>query len=320
MKKFLNNLSLDARACIPALISIIALFVFGQALSPGFASLQNVSTIAAQAMLLLIISAGQAIVFMAGDGGIDLSVGAFVSLGALLSAEFMGGRNEMIPLGIFIAALFGGLFGLINGLGIQFLKIPALAMTLAMASVIDGFYIWYTNGMPQAQVPSLLGKVGRQWIGQLRPLILIGILVIIALELLMRKTNFGKNIFLIGSNKNAAALCGLKVHRYAVLAYVLSGIFASIGGMLFFGYVGAGQMRMGDDYTMMSIAAVVIGGVNVSGGRGTFIGVTLGSVVYLLITSVLVALGLAPGVRAFFQGIILILLLIINCRSSSLRR
>jgi ribose transport system permease protein len=106
----------------------------------------------------------------------------------------------------------------------------------------------------------------------------------------------------------------------AVSAYAISGAVSAIGGLLFLGYVGTGKIGMGDNYTMMSIAAVVIGGVSVSGGRGTFIGVALGSVVYLLLSSVLVALGLSVGVRIFFQGLILAVILVVNCSGEKLRK
>ncbi len=317
-KKF--TLSVDTKACIPALISIVALFVLGQVLASGFASMRNISSILTQSGLLLVISVGQALVFFAGNGGIDLSVGAFVSMGALIGAEFMNGKNELIPLGILMVVLFGGVFGTINGLGVQLLKIPALAMTLAMSSVVNGFTMWYTNGLPQAKVPSLLAGMGRSLVGQLRPLMIIAVVVIVVMELVMRRTRFGRSIYMVGSSRRAAMLSGINVNLVSILVYTLSGALSCVGGLLFLGYVGAGQLGMGDSYTMMTVAAVVIGGVSVNGGRGTFVGVALGSIVYLLMSSVLVALGLDPGVRTFFQGLILAVILIANCRSAKLRK
>ena len=314
------EISVDAKACIPALVSIIALFVLGQSLSDGFASIGNISNIMTQTGLLLIVSIGQAMVFFAGDGGVDFSVGAFVSMGALIGAEYMNGQNELIPLGVLIAVGFGGGFGLINGLGVQKLKIPALAMTLAMSSVINGFTIWYTKGLPQAKVPGMLGSVGRSLVGEIRPLMIIAVIAIVVMELIMRRTRFGRSVYMIGSNRRAAELCGINVSAVAVATYAISGAISAIGGLLFLGYVGAGQIGMGESYTLMSVAAVVIGGVSVSGGRGTFIGVALGSMVYLLMTSVLVALGLPVGVRIFFQGVILAIILLVNCRSDKLRK
>lgn len=314
------TLSVDAKACIPALISIVVLFVFGEILASGFASGRNIANILTQGGLLLIISIGQAIVFFAGNSGIDLSVGAFVSMGALIGAKYMNGSNAMIPVGVLIAMLFGAAFGAINGLGIQYLRIPALAMTLAMSSVVNGFTIWYTDGLPQAKIPPALASVGRALFGQVRPMMIIALIVIIVMEIIMRKTRFGRAIYMVGSNRQAAMLCGIPKGLISVLAYTISGALSCVGGILFIGYVGAGQLGMGEDYTMQSIAAVVIGGVSVNGGRGTFIGVTLGAIAYLLMSSVLVALGLDVGVRKFFQGIILAVILIANCRSPKLRK
>ena len=313
-------LSIDAKACIPALVSVVTLFVVGQGLSEGFASVANISSVMAQMGLLLVISIGQTLVFCAGNGGIDFTVGSFVSMGALIGAEYMNGQNELIPLGILAAVLFGGGFGLLNGLGVQKLKIPALAMTLAMSSVVNGFTIWYTNGLPQGKVPTLLGSVGRSWIGEIRPMIVIAVAAIIIMELVMRKTRFGRSVYIIGSNRQAAELSGVNVSAIAIAVYAMSGAISAVGGLLFLGYVGAGQIGMGSSYTLMSVAAVVIGGVSLYGGRGTFIGVALGSMVYLLLTSVLVALGLPIGVRIFFQGVILAVILLLNCRYDRLRK
>lgn len=320
MKKKNLNISIDAKSCIPAIISILVLFIFGQILANGFASFKNISSILTQAGLLAIIAIGQAVVFFGGNGGIDMSLGAFVSMGALLSAEFMHGKNELIPVGILIAIVLGLVFGTINGLGIQFLKIPALAMTLAMCSVIDGFTLWVTKGVPQAQVPSLLGQVGRSVFGYFRPMMAIALIILVVAEIVMRKSSFGRSIYLIGSSRQAANICGLRSNVLSVAVYAISGAIACVGGMLFLGYVGAGQIGMGTDYTMNTIAAVVIGGASVNGGRGTFVGVVLGSIVYLLMSSVLVALGLDAGVRIFFQGVILAIILVVNCRSAKLRK
>lgn len=314
------SLSVDAKACIPALVSIVILFAFGQILKDGFASSRNIASILTQAGLLVIISVGQAIVFFAGNCGIDLSVGAFVSMGALIGAKYMDGSNALIPLGIVIALAFGAAFGLINGLGIQFLRIPALAMTLAMSSVVNGFTMWYTDGLPQAKIPPALASVGRALFGQVRPMMLLALVVIIVMELIMRRTRFGRSIYMVGSSRQAATLCGINMNLISVLAYTISGALSCVGGLLFIGYVGEGQLGMGEDYTMQTIAAVVIGGVSVNGGRGTFIGVALGSIVYLLMSSVLVALGLDVGVRKFFQGAILAVILVANCRSAKLRK
>jgi ribose transport system permease protein len=311
-------LSAEVKACIPAIISIIALFVLGENLSPGFASVGNISNVLTQTGLLLIISIGQAMVFFTGNA--DFSVGAYVSMGAVIGAEFMNGQNNLIPLGALTAIVFGGGFGLISGLGVQKLRVPSLAMTLAMSSVINGFTIWYTNGVPQAKVPSMLGRLGRSLVGELRPLMIIALIAIVGMELIMHKTRFGKSVYMVGSNRNAAELCGINVSVIVVVTFMISGAVSAIGGFLLFGYVGFGQIGMGDSYTLMSVASVVIGGVSLYGGRGSFIGVALGSIVYLLMTSVLVSLGLPAGVRIFFQGLILAMILLVNCRSEKLRK
>ncbi len=317
-----NNMGIMAgiKTYSPAIIACVALFILGGILSPGFASGKNLASILSQSSLLVIIAIGQSIVFFAGNSGIDLSTGAFVSMGALIGAEFSAGRNEQLPLAILAIVVLGAVFGLCNGIGVQILRIPALAMTLAVSSIINGFTLAYTNGLPAALIPDMIGSVGKPLFMQVRPIMIIALIAIVFMEFIMRKTKFGRSIYLIGSNRSAAYLNGIKVNFTAIMAYVISGIVACFGGLLFIGYVGAGQILMGDDYTMMSIAAVVVGGASVAGGRGTFIGAALGSIVLVLLTSVLVSLGLSAGVRIFFQGVILAVILMITCRDAKLKQ
>lgn len=310
----------NIKTYLPAIVSCVVLLVLGQVLSPGFASAKNISSILTQASILGIAAIGQAIVFFAGNSGIDLSMGATVTMGALFGAMVSDGKDSMIPVAILVIVLIGATIGLANGMGIQVLKVPALAMTLAMTAVVDGFTLFYTQGMPSYGIPETISSVGRPLLGQLRPVMIIVLALIVAMEFIMRKSSFGRSIYLIGSNRKAAQLCGISVNITAIMAYVISGIFAALCGYILVGYTGSGQITMGNSYTMSTISAVVIGGVSVAGGRGTFIGAALGCIVLILLQSVLVALGLQAGVRTFFQGLILILVLIANCRDAKLRQ
>ena len=139
-------------------------------------------------------------------------------------------------------------------------------------------------------------------------------------ELVLRKTVFGKSIYMLGSNIRAAGLCGLRVSVISVLVYVISGAMSCLAGLILVGYVGSGQMNMGNTYTMLSIAAVVIGGTKVTGGKGTLAGGVIGSIVLMLLSSVLTSMGMPEGARQFVQGLILLVVLVINCRLPRFRQ
>lgn len=118
----------------------------------------------------------------------------------------------------------------------------------------------------------------------------------------------------MGSNSTAAKMCGLHTTLLAVSVYMISGAMACLAGLILVGYVGSAQMGMGDTYTMLSIAAAVIGGAKVTGGKGTLLGAVIGSVVLMLLSTVLTSMGMPEGARQFSQGIILLAVLIANCR------
>lgn len=299
---------------LPGLLAILFLVIFGQVLRPGFASPANISSILNQASVLAVVCIGQLVVIV-GTGGIDLSTGACVSMGALVGSMFMDGKMSQLPLAIVITLLLGLLAGGINGIGIEIFKIPALAMTLIMATVIDGFTKAVTQGKPSVNLPDLYKAIiGQPIIGRFCAIILIVAIFVGLYELILAKTKFGKSIYVMGSNSTAAKMCGLNIRLLAISVYMISGAMASLAGLILVGYVGSGQMGMGDTYTMLSIAAVVIGGAKVTGGKGTLMGGVIGSVVLMLLSTVLTSMGMPEGARQFAQGIILLVVLMVNCR------
>ena len=305
---------------LPAMIAIVCLVLLGQILSPGFASFQNLCNILNMASILVFICIGQLIVILGGNDGIDLSVGAVVSMGALIGPSFINGKNSMIVVGILCVLLMGALIGLVNGVGTQVMRIPALAMTLFVSTVVDGLTLALTRGLPSLNIPSGLLRIGKPLIGSLCPILLIMLVLAFAAEFFLRRTVLGKSIYLVGNNRNASRMCGIHVMRVAILTYVMSGAAACFAGLMLVGYVGSGQLKMGADYTMMSVAAVVIGGAKVTGGKGSLVGGVLGSIVLILLNSVLVAIGLPEGVRQLIQGAILLLVLMGNSRLPSLHQ
>ena len=312
LKALFKNSSL--KSYIPGILAVAALLTLGQILRPGFASAANVSSILNQASVLSIVCIGQLIVIV-GTGGIDLSTGACVSMGALVGSLFLNGDMRYLLPAIVVTLIMGAIAGTINGIGIQLFKIPALAMTLIMATVIDGFTKAVTRGQPSLNLPKLFKFIiGQPIVGRFCAIILIAAIIIILFELMLNRSKFGKSIYVLGSNSNAAKMCGLRVNFIAISIYAISGAMACLAGLILVGYVGSGQMGMGNSYTMLSIAAVVIGGAKVSGGKGTLIGGVIGSIVLILLSTVLTSMGMPEGARQFVQGLILLAVLIANCR------
>ena len=239
-KAYMNS---NLRSYVPGLLAILLLVIFGQILRPGFASPANISSILNQASVLAVVCIGQLVVIV-GTGGIDLSTGACVSMGALVGSMFMDGKMSQLPLAILVTLLLGVAAGCINGIGIQFFKIPALAMTLIMSTVIDGFTKAVTKGKPSLNLPKLYKAViGQPIVGRFCAIILIAAVFVVLYELLLGKTRFGKSIYVMGSNSVAAGMCGLNIPFLSVFVYVISGAMASLAGLILVGYVGSGRHR-----------------------------------------------------------------------------
>ncbi|MBX5435748.1 MAG: ABC transporter permease [Alicyclobacillaceae bacterium] len=308
------------RIYIPVLSASVALLILGQILSPGFASASNIGNLLATAVVLAIASFGQTLVVISGQEGIDLSIGAMMSMGALIGVQV----SDQSSLGLWGAVLLligtGALVGLIHAVCIQFLRIPPLVMTLGMATVVDGFALAYTKGLPSGTAPKLLTAIGIGHVGPIRTLLLFGIAMVVIGEFVLRRTRYGRNLYLAGSNRMAAALSGIHVNVVVFVTYVIAGIAGTLGGLVMLGFVGTAQLGMGDGYTLLSIAAVVIGGTALAGGEGTFLGSALGAVVLTILTSVLLAVGMQEGVRELIQGAILLLVLAIYSRAPKLRQ
>lgn len=308
------------RSYIPGVAAIFVLLLLGQVLRPGFASSGNISSILNLASVLSIVCIGQLVVIV-GTGGIDLSTGANVSMGALVGSLLLFGKIAYLPLAVIGTLVIGGIAGLMNGIGVRYFKIPALAMTLFMATIIDGFTMAITKGKPSLNLPVMFKEmIGKPFAGRFCPIIIIAFVIIVMAELVLRKSVFGKSIYMLGSNTRAAGLCGLKVSAISVMVYVISGSMSCLAGLILVGYVGSGQMNMGNTYTMLSIAAVVIGGTKVTGGKGTLVGGVIGSIVLMLLSSVLTSMGMPEGARQFVQGLILLIVLTINCRLPRFRQ
>ncbi|MDE6961896.1 MAG: ABC transporter permease, partial [Lachnospiraceae bacterium] len=217
--------------------------------------------------------------------------------------------------------LIGWCVGLLNGLGVQVIKIVPLVMTLIMSNVVNGFAILITGGQPSVSVSKELQSISGVFVGPVRYLTAIVLILLIVLEIFfLRKSRYGRSLFLVGDNYNAARLCGINSKKIVILAYGFSGAMAGLAGLFLVGYAGTAQMNMASSYTMLSVAAVVIGGTKLTGGKGTFIGGALGAMVLILITNILQALNMAAGLRSLIQGLILIGILMTNSRAPKLRQ
>ncbi len=308
-------------ATLLAAVATGALLFIGQIVSPGFASPRQIVNLLTVAAFLGIVAAGQSLVVIAGGSGIDLSVGKVVTLGAIIGGAVMNGNDErvLLALGVVAAATF--LVGLANGAGVAYLGIPPLVMTLGMSIVVAAISQFITGGVPVEGAPDALKGVV---IGRLFGLpgilfwwLLLGVIVTVVL----RNTRYGTYLYALGSSTSAAFLSGIRVRPTRMVTYGVCAAIAGLAGFLYLGYVGSVyNVTLGDQYMLASIVAVVIGGISLSGGVGSYLGVAVGAVLLQVLESVLITINIEQFGRNIIFGFALLLLLLAYGRERRLRQ
>ncbi len=305
---------------VVALILIAALLLLGEALSPGFASGQQILRLLIVAALLGIVAAGQNLVILGGREGIDLSVGGVVSLSAIIGGNLMNGTDAGILPAIIGCIAAGAVIGLFNGLGVTLLRIPPLVMTLGMLGVLQGLLVVIRNGIPSGRAapglsqfvtqPVLLGLPGIIWLW-----VAIGLLM----AFMLGRTVFGHRIYAIGSNEQAAFMAGVPVKRTRIALFMLSGAFAAVAGMCLIGYSGSSFANVGEQYMLPSIIAVVFGGTPLSGGKGGYTGTMAGAVLLVVLQSILTTVHIDESGRQMVFGATLLILMLFYGRGRAMR-
>jgi ribose transport system permease protein len=299
---------------------IVLLLIISGIRQPGFLSYGNLRQQLVLAAFLGTVAAGQTVVIL--TGGIDLSIAWNLNFAAILFTQTINGSGNAgtIALATVLALLAGTAVGAVNGLGVAYLRIPSLVMTLGVNTVMLGVTLVYTNGSPQGLAPRFAralatGKIGGQlpwalvfWAGL--SFLVIGML---------RRTTFGRRIYAIGNNPRAAFLSGIDVRWTLVGVYAFAGLTAGLGGILLAGYSNNTYLGMGDAYVLQSIAAVVIGGTSILGGSGTYSGTIVGAIMIVLLQNALQVAGIEPAGQQILYGLIILLMLFLYGRAAKVR-
>ncbi len=316
----LGRLLLEGRAFF-ALIVIIAVF---SALSPYYFSVGNFLTMASHVAIYGILAVGMLLVIL--NGGIDLSVGSTLGLcgviaGYLMQGVTIGGIILFPPVWVVVilTCLFGGLVGAINGVLVARFRVPAFVATLGVMYVARGAALLITNGLTYNNLGGSkdLGNTGFNWLGFNHLFgVPIGVLVLAAVALAanvaLRRTAFGRWLYASGGNERAAELAGVPVKRVQVSVYVLSGICAAAAGLILSSQLTSAGPTAGTSYELTAIAAVVIGGAALTGGRGNIRGTLLGAFVIGFLSDGLVIIGISSYWQTVFTGAVIVLAVLLN--------
>lgn len=253
---------------------------------------------------LAILALGQGTVIL--TGGLDLSVPWTIGLCGILLAGMVKGSDVALLYALPAVLLLACLIGLINGLGIVFLGLSPIVMTLATNGLLQGVALLYSNGTPDGFSSPMLRwfMTGRIWV--FTPVVLFMIAFVVFAVALLGRTAFGRRIYGIGNGVRAAQLSGIAVGRHLVLVYVLSSLCAGLVGILLTGFSGQASLGMGDDYLLPSIAVVVVGGALITGGRGHYLGMLGGVLLLTALQTFLAGTTLPYATRAILFGLVVL--------------
>ncbi len=310
------GLTRDRRRILYAYLAAIMLFVIGAIVHPGFARFGSVTAILTIASFVGLVAAGQTFVVLI--GGIDLSVPWVLNGAAILLVTTSLGQDRLAPYALLATLGMGAAAGLVNGFVIAFLGVPAVVMTLAMDGVMEGLTLGLSGGMTCQACASYAPPVVQDAVHGsafgVPAAVILWVAVIAVVSFIMSFTTFGRRTYAIGNNPLASYLAGVNVRLVTTLLYVLSGFFAALAGVLLVGFGGQASLGMGTPYLFQSIAAVVIGGVYMLGGRGHYLGAAAGAVTLVALVSVLLAMNMPDYGRNIIYGIVILLLLLLYGR------
>jgi ribose transport system ATP-binding protein len=293
---------------------IILLGLYTTSVNPKFLSDRSLNGTLLLASALGFVSFGQLFVLM--TGGIDLSVGPLTGLVVVILSFFADANHGPadFALGLVAAFAVAALIGLINGLLIRFVKLSPLITTLAMFIALQGVSL-SLRSTPDGFFRRAITQALNFHYGFLPAAFIVVVVVAVGLEVMLRKTRFGMGVRAIGSNEVAAYRLGARVDRAATLAYVLCSLFAAAGGVLLAAQVGVGDPTVGQNYTLQSISAVVLGGASIFGGRGSFLGALAAVLLIQEITATTGFLGLGAAWQYWLPGLLILVATALYSRS-----
>ncbi|MCG7630019.1 ribose ABC transporter permease [Epibacterium sp. MM17-32] len=292
------------------LIGLIVVSILMGFASENFFSVSNIMNVLRQVSIVGILAVGMTFVIL--TGGIDLSVGAVMALSGTLAAGLM--VNMAMPgwVGLLAGLGVGVGLGLFNGAMVAWGRMPAIIVTLATMGIARGLGLLYSGGYPISGIPSWISWFGIGRIG-IVPVPVIAMVVIYALAwVLLQRTAFGRHVYAIGGNELAAKLSGVKTQFIKLSVYGISGLTSAFAALILTGRLMSGQPNAGVGFELDAIAAVVLGGTAIAGGRGLILGTLIGAVLLGILNNGLNLMGINPYLQDVIKGLIILLAIYIG--------
>jgi len=291
-----------------AFASLIAIVIFFSVASPIFFTWPNITSVLFSTVVIGCLAVGTTFVII--TGGIDLSIGTGMALCAVMSGVFIVNMGLPIAVGVAGAILFGGLIGLVNGFNVAILKLPPFIATLAMMLVAQGLALVISHSAPiyfREDPGYITISTGKLIPGlDLPNAVLILTVVCIVAGIVLGRTVLGRYTYSIGSNELATDLSGIDVRRWKIVIYTIAGLFIGLAGVMISARLGSAQPATGAGYELQAIAAVVIGGTSLAGGKGSILGTVIGALIISVLNNGLQIMSIAQEWQKVILGLVIL--------------
>jgi ribose transport system permease protein len=278
-------------------------------ISPSFGTWNQARAILVLSSFVMVVGFGQQMVILI--GGVDLSVSSVMTLGGILTFSWVGGSAAASLWGVPAVLLLTGLLGAMNGIGVALLRIPPFIMTLATGIITYSTVLGITHGSPRGEASSVLSALFTNNVLGIPLVLYLMAAITVFGSVLQRRTAFGRRLYALGTSPRAAYIAGLPVQAVTILCYAMSGAAAGLAGVLMVGFAGGATLTMGQSFLFPSIAAVVIGGTSILGGRGHYPGVVGGAVLLTTFSTIISALGIVEAWRIVIYGSVILLAMLL---------
>ncbi|MCA1644270.1 MAG: ABC transporter permease [Chloroflexi bacterium] len=282
-------------------VSSAAVLLVAAVVVPKFYEPGNLTTVAIQAAVLGIVAVGQMLVLLV--AGLDLSVNAVLGLGVVIVISNQQGFSILT---LVEAVLIAVGVGLANGLLVAWRKVPPFIATFGMLIFVGGARLAYTHGQASGNVPAWLRVVGIGQVGPLPNALLTWVLILLAVGGVLLFTGYGRYVYAVGANPEAARYAGVPTREVVVACYVACSVLALVAGLVLSGYIGYVDQRLGTDFNVNSIAAAIVGGTTFSGGRGNVLGTASGAILLSILLDLVVVAGIPINWQLAVQGVVLV--------------
>ncbi|KQV16780.1 MULTISPECIES: ABC transporter permease [unclassified Kitasatospora] len=295
-------------------IALLALVVVFAVAAPKFATSDNLTNIATEITLNTMLAVGMTFVILV--GGIDLSVGSVMALSAVVAGPLLTAHGLSTPVAILLAVLVSALVGmgcgLVNGFVSERWRVPSFIITLGMLNVARGAALQYTNAKTVYDFPAGFSLFGTSTVLGIPTLFWIALAMVAVGHLVLTRTVFGRLVFAIGSNEEAVRLSGHRTSIVKVAVFVISGLTVGIAAVTYMARLNIASPILGSGYELSAIAAVVIGGASLSGGKGSMIGTLLGACLLGVLTNGLLLMGVSDFQRQMITGLVIMVAVVVD--------